>query len=108
MILKQDEKGVYEDLKADTDLQEMARLGPEGTEYVDQWVSYYACEYDCIKLTDARVFEILTALNKGEAIEFEGEEPERMPWENPMNSYEQNKREYQLSYGPETYDEENP
>jgi hypothetical protein len=101
MILKQDEKNVLEDLQADTDLQQMAQLGAEGSDHVDKWVSYYACEYE--GLSDGRVFEILKAINEGEDFEIEGEEPEPLPWENPRNTYEENKREYQLSYGPDTY-----
>ncbi len=104
MILKLDEKSVLKDLQHDTQLQDIARFaGEEPSEIVDAWVSYYACEYDHIGITDARVWAILNAILQGEDFEIEGEEPERMPWENPMNSYEQNKREYQLSYGPETY-----
>jgi len=104
MILRQDEKSLLEDLQADTDLQQMMKLGPDGKGHVDHWVSYYACEYtDSIGTTDTRVYEILNAILKDDYFEFEGEEPEPEAWENPMNSFEQNKREYQLSYGPETY-----
>ena len=104
MILKQDEKNLLEDLQADTDLQQMMKLGPDGKGHVDHWVSYYACEYtDSIGTTDARVYEILNAISQGEDFEIEGEEREPYAWENPMNTYAQNKREYQLSYGPETY-----
>ena len=105
MILQPDEKNVLSDLQHDTALQDMARFaGEEGSEYVDHWVSYYACQYtDAIGIKDARVFEILNAILADDDFEFEGEEREPYAWENPMNTYEQNKREYQLSYGPETY-----
>ena len=104
MILRQDEKSLLEDLQADTDLQQMVKLGPDGKAHVDAWVSYYACEYtDSIGTTDTRVYEILNAILADDDFEFEGEEREPYAWENPMNSFEQNKREYQLSYGPETY-----
>jgi len=104
MILHSDERNVLEELQEDKALQDMVRFaGEEGNEFVDAWVSHYACQYDCIPITDTRVYEILNAVVQGDDFEFEGEEPERMPWENPMNTYEQNKREYQLSYGPETY-----
>jgi hypothetical protein len=106
MELKPDERNVLEDLQHDKQLQQMARFRPlsrEQAEYVDRWVSYYACEYDCINMTDTRVYEILNAINDDDDFEFEGEEREPYAWENPMNTYEQNKREYQLSYGPETY-----
>lgn len=104
MIIREHEHGVLKDLQHDKELQQIARFRPlsqEQADHVDRWVSYYACEYE--GLTDARVYAILDAINQGEDFEIEGEEPERMPWENPHNSYEQNKREYQLSYGPETY-----
>jgi len=105
MILKLDEKSLLADLQHDKQLQDIARFaGEEPSEIVDAWVSYYACEYtDAIGTTDARVYAILNAIMQGDDFEFEGEEPEPEAWENPMNSYEQNKREYQLSYGPETY-----
>ncbi len=105
MELKPDEKSLLEDLQHDKALQDMARFaGEEGNEYVDEWVSYYACQYtDSIGTTDARVFEILNAILDDDDFEFEGEEREPYAWENPMNTYRENKREYQLSYGPETY-----
>ncbi|TDI14690.1 MAG: hypothetical protein E2P05_09160 [Acidobacteria bacterium] len=104
MILKSNEKNLLEDLQHDKALQDMARFaGEEGSEFVDAWVSYYACQYtDSIGTTDTRVFEILNAILDDDDFEFEGEEREPYAWENPMNSFEQNKREYQLSYGPET------
>jgi len=103
MELKPDERNVLEDLQHDKALQDMVRFaGEEGSEFVDRWVSYYACQYDCINMTDTRVFEILNAILADDDFEFEGEEREPYAWENPMNTYEQNKREYQLSYGPET------
>jgi hypothetical protein len=38
-------------------------------------VSYYACQYtDAIGTSDARVYEILEAIIKGDYIEIEGEE----------------------------------
>jgi len=96
MILQPDERNVLDDLQHDDQLQQMARFRPLSeaqAEYVDQWVSYYACQYDCINMTDTRVFEILDAINRADCFEFEGEpEPE------PLS-----KREYQLSYGPDTY-----
>jgi len=105
MILQPDERNVLEDLQHDKALQDMARFaGEEGSEFVDAWVSYYACEYtDAIGIKDARVYEILTAILKDDYFEFEGEEPEPEAWENPMNSYRENRREYLLSYGPDTY-----
>jgi hypothetical protein len=82
----------------------MARFaGEEGSEYVDHWVSYYACQYtDAIGVKDARVYEILNAIMDDDYFEFEGEDPEPAAWENPMNTYRENRREYLLSYGPET------
>ena len=105
MILKPDERSLLEDLQHDTQLQDIARFaGEEPSEIVDHWVSYYACQYtDAIGTTDTRVFEILNAILADDDFEFEGEEREPYAWENPMNTFEQNKREYQLSYGPETY-----
>ena len=104
MILKPEEKNVLSDLQHDKALHDMVRFaGEEGSEYVDHWVSYYACQYDCINMTDTRVHEILNAIMDDDDFEFEGEEREPYAWENPMNTFEQNKREYQLSYGPETY-----
>lgn len=105
MILKSDEKSLLEDLQHDKQLQDIARFsGEEPSEIVDAWVSYYACQYtDAIGTTDTRVFEILNAILADDDFEFEGEEREPYAWENPMNTFEQNKREYQLSYGPETY-----
>lgn len=104
MELKPDERNVLSDLQHDTALQDMARFaGEEGSEYVDHWVSYYACQYDCIKITDARVHAILNAILDDDCFEFEGEEPEPEAWENPNNTYRENRREYLLSYGPETY-----
>ena len=97
MELKPDERNVLDDLQHDEQLQQMARFRPLSeaqAEYVDQWVSYYACQYDCINMTDTRVFEILDAINRADYFEFEGEEPEPEAWD---------KREYQLSYGPDTY-----
>ena len=75
MEIRYDEKSLYEDLEHDTDLQEMVKLGPDGKSHVDHWVSYYACQYtDAIGTTDARVYEILEAIVKGEYIEIEGAE----------------------------------
>jgi len=75
MELRYDEKNLYEDLEADTDLQQMMKLGPDGKGHVDHWVSYYACQYtDAIGTTDARVYEILEAIVKGDYIEIEGAE----------------------------------
>ena len=75
MEIRYDEKSLYEDLEHDTDLQEMVKLGPDGKSHVDHWVSYYACQYtDAIGTTDARVYEILEAIVKGDYIEIEGEE----------------------------------
>ena len=75
MELRYDEKSLFEDLEADTDLQQMMKLGPNGKEFVDHWVSYYACQYtDAIGTSDARVYEILEAIIKGDYIEIEGEE----------------------------------
>ncbi len=75
MEIRYDERSLYEDLEHDTDLQEMVKLGPDGKSHVDHWVSYYACQYtDAIGTTDARVYEILEAIVKGEYIEIEGEE----------------------------------
>ena len=105
MELKPDERNVLEDLQHDKQLQQMARFRPLSkaqAEYVDEWVSYYACQYDCINMTDTRVYEILDAINQDDYFEFEGEEPEPEAWENPMNTYRENRREYLLSYGPET------
>ncbi len=104
MEIKEHEHSVLLDLQHDKELQQMARFRPlsqEQADHVDRWVSYYACEYE--GLTDGRVYAILDAINQGEDFEIEGEEREPYAWENPMNTYEQNKREYQLSYGPETY-----
>jgi len=105
MILEPDEKSVLEDLRHDTALQDMARFaGEEGSEYVDHWVSYYACQYtDAIGIKDARVYEILNAILADDYFEFEGEDPEPAAWDNPNNTFEENKREYLLSYGPDTY-----
>ena len=104
MILKPEEKNVLSDLQHDKALHDMVRFaGEEGSEYVDHWVSYYACQYDCINMTDTRVHAILNAIMDDDYFEFEGEEPEPEAWENPMNSFEENKREYLLSYGPDTY-----
>jgi hypothetical protein len=104
MELKPDERNLLEDLQHDKALQDMARFaGEEGNEYVDHWVSYYACQYtDSIGTTDTRVFEILNAILDDDDFEFEGEEREPYAWENPMNTYRENRREYLLSYGPET------
>ena len=75
MEISYDEKSLYEDLEHDTDLQQMVKLGPDGKGHVDHWVSYYACQYtDAIGTTDARVYEILEAIIKGDYIEIEGEE----------------------------------
>jgi len=75
MEIRYDEKSLYEDLEHDTDLQEMVKLGPDGKSHVDHWVSYYACQYtDAIGTTDARVYEILEAIVKGDYIEIEGAE----------------------------------
>ena len=75
MELRYEERSLYEDLEHDTDLQEMVKLGPDGKSHVDHWVSYYACQYtDAIGTTDARVYEILEAIVKGDYIEIEGAE----------------------------------
>jgi hypothetical protein len=75
MELRYEERSLYEDLEADTDLQQMMKLGPQGKAHVDHWVSYYACQYtDAIGTSDARVYEILEAIIKGDYIEIEGEE----------------------------------
>jgi hypothetical protein len=75
MELRYEEKNLFEDLEADTDLQKMMQLGPQGKAHVDHWVSYYACQYtDAIGTSDARVYEILEAIIKGDYIEIEGEE----------------------------------
>jgi hypothetical protein len=75
MELRYEERSLYEDLEADTDLQAMMKLGPQGKAHVDHWVSYYACQYtDAIGTSDARVYEILEAIIKGDYIEIEGEE----------------------------------
>lgn len=75
MELRYDETSLFEDLEADTDLQEMVKLGPDGKGHVDHWVSYYACQYtDAIGTTDARVYEILEAIIRCDHIEIEGEE----------------------------------
>jgi len=105
MILKPEEKNLLEDLQHDTQLQDIARFaGEEPSEIVDAWVSYYACQYtDSIGTTDTRVFEILNAIMDDDDFEFEGEEREPYAWENPMNTYRQNKREWLMSYGPDTY-----
>ena len=105
MILQPDERNVLDDLQHDKALQDMARFaGEEGSEYVDHWVSYYACQYtDAIGIKDARVYEILNAILADDCFEFEGEEPEPEAWENPNNTYRENRREYLLSYGPDTY-----
>jgi hypothetical protein len=105
MILQPDEKSLLADLQHDTQLQDIARFaGEEPSEIVDAWVSYYACQYtDAIGTTDTRVFEILNAIMDDDYFEFEGEEPEPEAWENPNNTYRENRREYLLSYGPDTY-----
>ena len=90
MELRYDEKSLFEDLEADTDLQQMMKLGPDGKEHVDHWVSYYACQYtDAIGTTDARVYEILEAIIKCDAIEIEGDDEE--------DAYK-TKRDFELSF----------
>jgi hypothetical protein len=72
MEIRFDEKNLFEDLEADTDLQQMMKLGPQGKAHVDHWVSYYACQYtDAIGTTDARVYEILEAIISGGQIHIE-------------------------------------
>jgi len=88
MELRYDETSLFEDLEADTDLQEMVKLGPDGKSHVDHWVSYYACQYtDAIGTTDARVYEILEAIIRCDHIEIEGAE-------DPYPT----KREFELSF----------
>jgi len=89
MELKQNEKNLLEDLQADTDLQQMMKLGPDGKAHVDHWVSYYACQYtDAIGTTDSRVYEILEAITNGEDFEIEGEEEDPYP----------TRRDFELSF----------
>jgi len=88
MELRYDETSLFEDLEADTDLQEMVKLGSDGKGHVDHWVSYYACQYtDAIGTTDARVYEILEAIIRCDHIEIEGAE-------DPYPT----KREFELSF----------